>query len=226
MKKINVRRPGVRAGYDSWSTSYDSTPNPLVTLDRRHTIGFLRPRRGERVLDAACGTGGHLSSLLDAGSRPVGLDFSMGMLQVARRSFPKVDFAQADLGRSLPVRPKSADKVLCALVGEHLTDLRFTVGGFFESLRPGGRFVFSNFHPELAASGIEANFQKDGKEIRLGAERHTVDDYVNVVEDSGFKNVEWREFQGDETLAREIPKAEKYLDRPLLLVVTGERPRE
>src|SRR5205814_8998456 len=47
-----VRRPGARAGYDAWAETYDETPNPLVALDRRHTLGLLRPAPGERILEA------------------------------------------------------------------------------------------------------------------------------------------------------------------------------
>lgn len=36
--KQRVERPGVCTGYDLWSETYDRTPNPLVALDRRHTM--------------------------------------------------------------------------------------------------------------------------------------------------------------------------------------------
>ena len=63
-----VHRPGVREGYDRWSSSYDRTPNPLVALDRRHTLDLLAPRPGERILDAGCGTGANLGAILRAGT--------------------------------------------------------------------------------------------------------------------------------------------------------------
>src|SRR5262245_58187241 len=99
-----VERPGVRVGYDRWSETYDATPNPLVALDRRHTLRALAPRPGERVLDAGCGTGGHLQRLCAARTRAVGLDFSRGMLRVARRNVPAASLAQADLNGDFPVQ--------------------------------------------------------------------------------------------------------------------------
>ena len=218
-----VERPGVREGYDRWSESYDATPNPLVSVDRRHTLRALDAGAGERVLDAGCGTGSHLGSLGAAGCRSVGLDFSRGMLRIARRNAPRAALVQADLNRALPVRRGAFDAVLSALVSEHLADLGRFFGEVFAALHRGGRLVFSAFHPELARAGIEANFERDGTEYRLGAKSYTVDDYLNHISDAGFRRIECREYRGDERLVEEIPSAAKYLGRPLLLVVRARR---
>ncbi len=218
-----VERPGVRKGYDLWSETYDATPNPLVSLDRRHTLPALGPRPGEWVLDAGCGTGWHLRSLSSALSRPVGLDISRGMLRVAQRTAPQAALAQADLNHRLPLRRGAFDAVLSALVSEHLTDLRRFFTEAFAVLRRGGRLVFSAFHPEIALSGIEANFERGGTEYRLGAERHTIDDYLNHISDAGFERLEWHQYTADCTLLEEVPWAAKYVGRPLLLLVRAER---
>ena len=63
----SVTRPSVHEGYDLWSETYDETPNPLVALDRRGTMDCLSPRTGEVILDAACGTGQHLKTMVAAG---------------------------------------------------------------------------------------------------------------------------------------------------------------
>lgn len=218
-----VERPGVRTGYDLWSGSYDATPNPLVSLDRRHTLAALDPRPGEAVLDAGCGTGAHLGAVAAARSRAVGLDFSRGMLRVAQRAAPQAALVQADLQCELPVRHGAFDALLCALVSEHLGDLRRFFGEARAALRRGGRLVFSAFHPEIALAGVEANFEHGGTEYRLGAERHTVDDYLNQISDAGFTRITSREYAVDERVLQHVPAAAKYGDRPLLLLVCAER---
>jgi SAM-dependent methyltransferase len=220
---MKVERPGVRAGYDRWSETYDQTPNPLVALDRRHTLGLLGPRPGERILDAGCGTGANLRGLLGAGSRPVGLDLSRGMLAVARRRLGGVALAQADLDERLPIRRGAFDAVLCALVGEHLRQpARFFVEAH-EVLRSGGRFVFSVFHPELASAGLEANFERQGVEYRLGAHRHSVADYLGALGDAGFTVRHAHEVVADAALAATVPAARRYLGKPLLLAIEATR---
>jgi hypothetical protein len=88
-------------------------------------------------------------------------------------------------------------------------------------LRPGARFVFSVYHPEMAAAGVEANFQDSGVEYRLGAVKYTISDYLNLLSDAGFLTPAYQEFAGDAELAARLPNGAKYLGRPLLLVMTA-----
>jgi ubiquinone/menaquinone biosynthesis C-methylase UbiE len=219
-----VERPGVREGYDLWAETYDRTPNPVVALDRRHALTHLRPRAGERVLDAGCGTGANLRAIAGAGAEPVGLDFSLGMLRTAQRAAPEAMLAQADLNSQFPLRRSTFDALLCSLVSEHLTDLTTFFGEALAVLKRGGRFVFSAFHPELARAGIEANFEQDGVEYRLGAEPHSIDDFLNRMDDAGFRDIRACDYVPDDALVEEIPWAVKYLGRPLLLMVDAARP--
>jgi SAM-dependent methyltransferase len=143
------------------------------------------------------------------------------MLRVARRRLPGVHLAAADLQRPLPLRPHRFDAALCALVGEHLADLPTVFAELRRVLLPGGRFVFSVYHPELAAAGAEANFEDAGTEYRLGAMRYTTGDYLTLLSDAGFRDLSYREFAGDDVLAAAIPNGARYLGRPMLLVLTA-----
>jgi ubiquinone/menaquinone biosynthesis C-methylase UbiE len=210
-------------GYDLWSQYYDQTPNLVVALDSRHTVSLLAPASGEVVLDAGCGTGRNLHALISAECEPIGIDFSKGMLSVAANRFPDVPLARSDLHQTLPFRSASFDAVLCALIGEHLTNLRTAIQEFHRVLRPGGRLIFSAYHPAMAEAGKEANFEVSGVEYRLGAVRHSVGQYEDSIRDAGFRHLERFEFKGDRQLAREVAAAVKYLDFPVLLVLKAIR---
>jgi SAM-dependent methyltransferase len=218
-----VERPDVRTGYDRWAETYDATPNPIVALDRRVTLQAFDAAAGTRVLDAGCGTGAHLESLSRKGLRTLGLDLSSEMLRVARRTAPGAWLAQADLNRAFPIRSGSVDAVLSSLVSEHLTDLRRFFREAFAVLQHGGRLIFSAFHPELARAGVEANFESDGVEYRLGAAPYSIDEYLTRIMQAGFRIELSRDCHADAALVEALPAARKFLGRPLIFLVHARR---
>ncbi|HLF76913.1 MAG TPA: class I SAM-dependent methyltransferase [Dehalococcoidia bacterium] len=216
-----VRRVSALEGYDLWADTYDATPNPVVAMDARHSLRVLTPAAGELILDAGCGTGRNLGAMVAAGAAPVGIDFSAGMLKIAHHEQPGVRLALADLQRDLPIRDASFDAVLCALVGEHLADLPAVLAELRRVIKPGGRLVFSVYHPEMAAAGIEANFDLADVEYRLGAQKYGVQDYLDVVSRLNFDDVAFASFKGDDALARLVPAARRFIDQPMLLVIAA-----
>ena len=221
MNKKKIERVNAQDGYDLWSETYDATPNPVVAMDSRHTIKLLAPVQNELILDAGCGTGRNLKQLRQAGSKPIGIDFSEGMLRVARRGHPDVPLALADLEHPLPLMNATFDAVLCALIGEHLSNLSAVFRDFYRVLKNNGRLIFSVYHPVMSAAGIEANFALSGIEYRLGAVHYSVDEHIQLLEDGGFSEIRVLEFDGDEELVRLVPSAIKYLDSPVLLVLSA-----
>ena len=211
MQKPTRTRIAAQQGYDLWATSYDQTPNPVVTLDARYTIGHLAPVEGERILDAGCGTGRNIGPLLNAGATVFGADYSEGMIAVAREKHPEVDLVQTSLD-ALPDHLIDFDAILCTLVGEHLVDLNAVFASFARALVPGGRLVFSVYHPWMAAAGIQANFTVADTEYRLGAETHTVEDYVKGISSNGFLEVSTHTYNVDAWLVERVPAAAKYLN--------------
>ncbi|MEU6410854.1 methyltransferase domain-containing protein [Microbispora sp. NPDC046933] len=212
-----------REGYDLWAETYEDSPNPVVAIDARHTMGILAPRPGERVLDAGCGTGRNLAAMIDAGAHPTGIDYSSGMLGVARLRHPEVPVHEADLEAPYPFPDETFDAVLCALVAEHLDRPLDALREMRRVLRPGGRLVLSVFHPDMAAAGVTARFEKDGVVYRLGANPYTIDDYEKLFAEAGFHLKNRHEFAGDEKAIERLPGATWLVGFPVLLVLEGTK---
>jgi malonyl-CoA O-methyltransferase len=219
MNEKMVKRVAVREGYDLWADSYDRTPNPVVAMDSRHTLNLLDPKPGQKILDAGCGTGRNLARIRASGAHAYGMDFSLGMLRVASNRGSGVPLVQADLQAQFPFRPRQFHAVLCALIGEHLDKLGFTLHQLHDMLEPGGCMVFSVYHPDLAEAGKEANFAIGHTEYRLGAIRYAAEDYVRMTRDAGFCDIETFEYRADNELIQEIPSAADLLDKPVILAL-------
>jgi ubiquinone/menaquinone biosynthesis C-methylase UbiE len=214
-----VRDLQAKDGYDLWADTYDESPNPVVDMDERHTMGILAPKPGERILDAGCGTGRNLAAMIAAGARPSGLDYSTGMLQIARERHPDLVLKEGDLQQPFPFEGESFDAVLFSLVAEHLDDPLAALREMARVLKPGGRLVFSVFHPQMAAAGMQAQFIKDGVGYRLGANPFTVADYEKWIDQAGLELTGLHEYEGDEKLVEHMPFARILVGFPVLLVM-------
>jgi demethylmenaquinone methyltransferase/2-methoxy-6-polyprenyl-1,4-benzoquinol methylase len=131
----------VRTMFDRIAPVYDAM-NRLMTagLDRRwrrETVAAV-VREGDRVLDAACGTGDLAIAARAAGGRVTGLDFSGEMLERARRKAPELEWVQGD-ALALPFEDASFDAATIGFGARNLDDLDGGLRELRRVLRPGGR---------------------------------------------------------------------------------------
>ena len=101
-------------------------------------IADVRP--GHEVLDVACGTGIVARVVADrqgGDGRVVGVDLNPGMLAVARRERPDLDWRQADVG-ALPFPDRSFDRVLCQMALMFFPDRSAALREMARVIRPGG----------------------------------------------------------------------------------------
>ena len=115
----------VAQAYDRWSRRYDDDHNATRDLDARVVRQSPLHLDGARVLELGCGTGKNSQWLATQSRELVALDFSPGMLDVARRRVraAHVRFVEHDITRPWPVEPASCDVVVGNLVLEHVRDL-------------------------------------------------------------------------------------------------------
>jgi ubiquinone/menaquinone biosynthesis C-methylase UbiE len=218
-----------REGYDRWAEIYDGEGNPLVTLEQPHVdclLGEISP--GLTIADIGCGTGRHALRLAQRGAKVTALDFSSKMLNKAREKLasltpgsPQIHFVEHDLSHRLPLSDRSFDRVLCSLVMDHIADLPGLFAELGRVCRPDGFVVISTMHPALMLRGVQARFTdpNTGRETRPASLPHQICDYVMAAIPAGLNIDHLSEHRVDAELARTCPRAEKYLDWPLLLMM-------
>ena len=108
-----------RASYDATAALYARSVGTEINdsieaaLDRSllEDLAALFPHGG-RVADLGCGPGRVASFLAAKGVEVVGIDLSLGMLEMARRAHPDLRCAVGDLG-ALPLADRSLDGAVC-----------------------------------------------------------------------------------------------------------------
>jgi SAM-dependent methyltransferase len=101
--------------------------------------------QGERVLDLACGTGVLARAAwrhMDEHGRVTGLDPNLGMLEVARRLRPELDWREG-AAESLPFPYDSFDAVVSQFGLMFFRDRRQSLQEMVRVLRPGGTFAIA-----------------------------------------------------------------------------------
>lgn len=133
----------VRSMFDRIAPDYDRL-NGFLTLRldrrwRRVAMDAARLRPGDRLVDVACGTGDFLELASRRGVRAVGIDFSGGMLEAARRrgTGPLV---RGD-ALSMPIASGCADAITCGFALRNFTSIPPMLRESARVLRPGGRLV-------------------------------------------------------------------------------------
>jgi demethylmenaquinone methyltransferase/2-methoxy-6-polyprenyl-1,4-benzoquinol methylase len=134
-----TKAPYVRRLFHTIADRYDLITRLLsFGCDRRwkgRLAALAQPHAGTDALDLACGTGDLCRELSAAGYRPVGVDFSHGMLAAARTDAPLVE---ADVLR-LPVRAGGAEGVTCGFALRNVVSLEAFFAEVARVVRPGGR---------------------------------------------------------------------------------------
>ena len=97
---------------------------------------------GMRVLDVATGPGHVAAAAAARGAEPVGVDIAEGMLAVARRDHPQLDFRHGD-AEALPFADSSFEAVVGAFVLNHLPRPEVAAAEFARVLESGGRLALS-----------------------------------------------------------------------------------
>lgn len=191
MRRASEARSDVALAYDRWSRRYDDDHNATRDLDARVVRQSPLHLSGARVLELGCGTGKNSEWLAAEARELVALDFSPGMLDVARRRVraAHVRFVERDITHAWPVEAGSMDVVVGNLVLEHVRDLGPIYAEAARVLRPGGELFLCELHPYRQLRGGQAHFEDDetNETVPVTAFQHSVSEYVNGGLTAGFR---------------------------------------
>lgn len=134
---------GVRAMFDRIAPIYDAMNRAFTMgLDGRwrRLAAASAVRPGDRVLDAACGTGDLAIASREAGGDVTGLDFSERMLERARRKSDAIEWILGDV-LALPFDDATFDAATIGFGIRNVEDLDAGLRELARVVRPGGRLA-------------------------------------------------------------------------------------
>jgi ubiquinone/menaquinone biosynthesis C-methylase UbiE len=171
----------IAGAYDRWAAAYDSDVNATRDLDAMIVRRFAPDPNGLEVLELGCGTGKNTVWLAERARRVTAMDFSAGMLEVARTRVPSaVQLLQHDVRHPWPLAAASVDVVIGDLVLEHVEAVDFVFAEAARVMRPGGRVFFCELHPFRQVRGGQAHFTdpSTGRSVYVEAFAHSVSEYL------------------------------------------------
>lgn len=132
-------------------------------------LALIELKRGERVLDVACGPGSLTIQAARTASSVVALDFSELMLQELRQRLGQAGLGNVEVqhgdGQSLPCADGDFD-VACSMFGlMFFPDRARGFAELYRVLRPGGRAVVSSWHPMSTVPVMADLFQALAAEL-------------------------------------------------------------
>ncbi len=175
--------------FDRVAPAYDRT-NTVLSLgnDRLWRVATTRavaPRRGQKVLDLAAGTGASAVSLARSGADVTAADFSAGMIAEGKRRYgdvPNLAFVQAD-ATDLPFPDDTFDTVTMSFGLRNVNEPKKALAELLRVTKPGGALVICEFsHPPHPAFRSLYRFYNDrvlplvAKAVSSNAEAY---DYLN-----------------------------------------------
>jgi len=129
-------------GWERAANSYHHHWGRLSQQSAEPMLDAAQVKNGSTVLDIATGAGYVAAAAVNRGAHAIGLDFSEAQVELARSTYPHVEFRQGD-AENLPFDDETFD---AAVVGFGINHLPHPERAFMEAyrvLRHGGYFAFT-----------------------------------------------------------------------------------
>jgi len=153
VRRLPPSATAYRAGETPWDRSVQEKGplGEILSKQRRLTVGALKGRTINNLIDLGCGTGEVLDELirLPGIKKAMAVDVNEAAMKVAMQRigknpmWQKVDFLEADL-QQLGLGGRTFDAAVCLDVLSEVPDVASTLGAVHRLLKPGGFFV-TNF---------------------------------------------------------------------------------
>lgn len=164
---------GVADWYDKVVNDDDSYQARVVLPN---VLRLMAPKKGDRILDLACGQGYFSHALAAEGARVTGVDIAPELIAIAKQHASHTEeflVSSADNLSALPAA--SFDAAVCVLAIQNIERMAEAFRQVSHVLRPGGKFVIVMNHPAFRIPGASSWGFDDKAEVQY----RRVDGYMS-----------------------------------------------
>lgn len=154
-----------RRSHDQLAGSYCDFFTSVTTLAAEPLLDAAQVAPGTRVLDVATGPGSLIAATMRRGAKPVGVDLSSRMIELARQRYPSIEFHEADV-EGLPFSEGAFDAVICSFGLGHFPRPEAAVAECVRTLKHGGRIALA-WWDDFRLQRIQGLFREAVAEIGL-----------------------------------------------------------
>lgn len=141
-------------GDTSWgevATWYDKHLNSADTYHEKvilpNLLRLVEPKKGEVILDLACGQGYFTRALNVKGVKMTGVDISKELIQIAEQESTGITYHVAPADKLTMIEDKSVDKVVIVLAIQNIQHVDNVLHEVARILKPEGAFHITMNHP-------------------------------------------------------------------------------
>ncbi|MFC7786912.1 MULTISPECIES: class I SAM-dependent methyltransferase [unclassified Rossellomorea] len=219
----------------------------LESAGEWHVLKELLPElRNKSVLDLGCGFGWHCRYAREQQAKSViGVDISENMLQQAREmtNDPFISYIKMPI-EDIDFSDSQFDVVISSLAFHYIESFAAICKKIYDSLQPGGSFIFSVEHPMFTSRKEQDWYCDDqGNRLHWPVDRYqlegirettfltenvvkyhrTFSTYVNDLLNAGFNIRKMKEPVPSNEMLETVPEMKDELRRPMFLIISAEK---
>lgn len=151
-KSAKPKKP--RTASASWGSVADWYDKHLSGTDTYHEkvilpnlLRLVGPKKGETILDVACGEGYFTRAMSERGATLTGVDVSEELIGVAKKKSPDISYHVGSAEKLSMIANNSLDKTLCVLAIQNIGDAARVFVEVARTLKPAGSLHLVMNHP-------------------------------------------------------------------------------
>ncbi len=167
---------GVASWYDKVVNDEDSYQSKVVLPN---VLRLMAPKKGDRILDLACGQGFFSHALAAEGAHVTGVDVAPELIDIARtHAMHNQEFYVSSADSLRAFKDRTFDSALCVLAIQNIEKMGLAFKEASRVIKQGGKFAIVLNHPAFRIPG-KSSWGFDEKALSGGVQYRRVDEYIS-----------------------------------------------